>query len=65
MQTDLTISPAGNVLVMNNWDDIDSCFGTPNEALSTRCGRQGVTMFFDMAKPVPSPQIGPVKPVEH
>ena len=26
MQTDLAISPAGDVWVMNNWQDIDSCF---------------------------------------
>jgi hypothetical protein len=38
MQTDLAIDPAGNVWVMNNWQDIDSCFGTPPESLSTRCG---------------------------
>jgi hypothetical protein len=38
MQTDLAISPSGDVWVMNNWQDIDSCFGEPNEALSTRCG---------------------------
>jgi len=33
-------------------------FGEPNEALSTRCGGQGVTVFFGMAKPVRAPQIG-------
>jgi hypothetical protein len=59
MQTDLAIGPAGDVWVMNNWQDIDSCFGTPPEAVSTRCGGQGVTVFFGMAKPVRSPQIGP------
>ena len=42
MQTDLAVDPAGNVWVMNNWQDIDSCFGTRSEALSTRCGGQGV-----------------------
>ena len=52
MQTDLAIGPAGDVWVMNNWQDIDSCFGIPPEALSTRCGGQGVTIFFGMAKPV-------------
>jgi len=62
MQTDLAISPTGDVWVMNNWQDIDSCFGVPNEAVSTRCGGQGVTIFFGMAKPVRSPQIGPAKP---
>ena len=52
MQTDLAVDPAGNVWVMNNWQDIASCFGSPNEALSTRCGGQGVTIFYGMAKPV-------------
>jgi hypothetical protein len=61
MQTDLAIGPAGDVWVMNNWQDIDSCFGNPNEALSTRCGGQGVVIFFGMAKPVRAPQIGPAR----
>ena len=50
MQTDLSVDPAGNVWVMNNWQDIDSCIGTPKEALSTRCGGQGVVIFYGMAK---------------
>jgi len=62
MQTDLAVSPSGDVWVMNNWQDIDSCFGVPDEALSTRCGGQGVTIFFGMAKPVRAPQIGPARP---
>jgi hypothetical protein len=62
MQTDLAISPSGDVWVMNNWQDIDSCFGVPDEALSTRCGGQGVTVFHGMAKPVRAPQIGPTRP---
>jgi len=37
---------------VNNWQDIDSCFGTPDETLSSRCGGQGVVIFFGMAKPV-------------
>jgi hypothetical protein len=61
MQTDLAIGPAGDIWVMNNWQDIDSCFGVPSEVLSTRCGGQGVTIFFGMAKPVRAPQIGPAK----
>jgi hypothetical protein len=59
MQTDLAVDPAGNVWVMNNWQDIDSCFGVPPETLSTRCGGQGVVIFYGMAKPVRAPQIGP------
>jgi hypothetical protein len=61
MQTDLAVSPSGDVWVMNNWQDIDSCFGDPPEELSTRCGGQGVVIFFGMAKPVSSPQIGPAR----
>ncbi len=61
MQTDLAIGPAGDVWVMNNWQDIDSCFGVPPEELSTRCGGQGVVIFFGMAKPVRAPQIGPAR----
>jgi hypothetical protein len=63
MQTDLAIGPAGDVWVMNNWQDIDSCFGVPDEALSTRCGGQGVVIFFGMAKPVGAPLIGPARPL--
>jgi hypothetical protein len=63
MQTDLAVDPAGNVWVMNNWQNIDSCFGTPPEALSTLCGGQGVVIFFAMAKPVRAPQIGPARPL--
>jgi hypothetical protein len=61
MQTDIAIDPAGNVWVMNNWQDIASCIGKPQEALSTRCGGQGVVIFYGMAKPVRTPQIGPVR----
>ena len=61
MQTDLAIGPAGDVWVMDNWEDLDSCFGVPPEELSTRCGGQGVTVFFGMAKPVRAPQIGPAR----
>ena len=46
---------------MNNWQDIDSCFPGADEALSTRCGGQGVVIFFGMAEPVRAPQIGPVR----
>ncbi|HEY7395977.1 MAG TPA: hypothetical protein VH559_14080 [Gemmatimonadaceae bacterium] len=61
MQTDLAIDPAGNVWVMNNWQNIDACFGTPPETVSTLCGGQGVVVFYGMAKPVHAPQIGPAR----
>jgi hypothetical protein len=62
MLTDIAVDPAGNVWAMNNWQDIDSCVSTPSEALSTRCGGQGVVIFYGMAKPVRAPQIGPARP---
>ena len=58
----LNIDSQGDVWIMNNWQDIDSCLRVPAEALSTRCGGQGVTIFFGMAKPVRAPQIGPAEP---
>jgi hypothetical protein len=61
MQTDLAIGPTGDIWVIDNWQDINSCYGDPNEALSTRCGGQGVTIFYGMAKPVRAPQIGPAR----
>jgi sugar lactone lactonase YvrE len=62
LQTDIAIGPAGDVWAMNNWQDIDSCYPGATEALSTRCGGQGVVIFFGMAKPVRAPQIGPARP---
>jgi hypothetical protein len=61
MQTDIAVSPSGDVWVMNNWQAIDSCFPKADEAFSTLCGGQGVVIFFGMAKPVRAPQIGPAK----
>lgn len=59
MLTDIAVDPAGNVWAMNNWQDIDACIGTPPESISTRCGGQGVVVFYGLAAPVRSPQIGP------
>jgi len=60
-QTDLAINSAGDVWVMDNWQVTDSCFldSSKDEALSTRCGGNGVTVFFGMAKPVRTPLVGP------
>ncbi len=56
---DASIDPAGDVWVSNNWQDWASCYGKPEEGLSTRCGGQGVVVFYGLAKPVRAPQIGP------
>lgn len=61
LQTDIAVSPAGDVWAMNNWQNIDSCYPGATEALLTRCGGQGVVIFFGMAKPVRAPQIGPAR----
>jgi streptogramin lyase len=61
MEVDVDVDPAGNVWVTNNWQDIDSCIGTPLEGLSTRCAGQGLVVFYGMAKPVHVPLIGPVR----
>ena len=41
MQTDLAVDPAGNVWVMNNWQDIDSCFGKPQRSALDPLRRPG------------------------
>jgi hypothetical protein len=60
--TDIAIDPAGNVWVASNWQIPDACYSKAGEADSTRCGGNGVTVFYGMAKPVRAPQIGPAKP---
>jgi streptogramin lyase len=61
--TDVGVDPAGNVWVADNWQDPDACFGQGSEATSTRCGGNGLTVFYGMAKPVRAPQIGPAQPL--
>jgi len=60
--TDIAIDPAGDVWVADNWQNPDSCFNpSTEEAKSTLCGGDGLTVFYGMAKPVRAPQIGPAK----
>ncbi len=61
---DASIDPAGDVWVSNNWQDPGSCYDNPkpDEGVSTRCGGQGMIVFYGMAKPVHAPQIGPARP---
>jgi hypothetical protein len=56
--TDLAIDPAGDVWLMNNWQDIDSCF--PGAEVFRR-GMVARASFYGMAKPVRAPQIGPAR----
>ena len=49
-------------MVADNWQNPDSCFDpSTDEAKSTLCGGDGVTVFYGMAKPVRAPQIGPAR----
>lgn len=61
LQVDIGVGPAGDVWVTNNWQDTASCYGKPEEGASTRCGGQGVVVFFGMARPVRTPLIGPAR----
>jgi hypothetical protein len=62
--TDIAIDPAGNVWVADNWQRPESCFAPfANEAKSTQCGGNGLTVFYGMAKPVAAPQFGPARAV--
>jgi hypothetical protein len=42
-------------------DSLCQVYYYSKEALSTRCGGQGVVIFYGMAKPVRAPQIGPAQ----
>jgi hypothetical protein len=60
-QVDVGIGPAGDVWVTNNWQDWKAVFPGYPEALSTLGAGQGVVVFYGMAKPVRTPQIGSVR----
>ncbi|BDG70448.1 hypothetical protein Rmf_03770 [Roseomonas fluvialis] len=61
MLVDVSIDPAGNLWASNNWQDPTACYGSGPERDSTRCGGQGMTVFYGMAAPVRTPLIGPVQ----
>jgi hypothetical protein len=61
MLVEAAIDPAGNVWAANNWQDPAACYRKAEEGLSTRCGGQGFTVFYGVAKPVRAPLIGPAR----
>jgi hypothetical protein len=63
MLVDSVVDPAGNVWATNNWQDPAACYAKAAEGSSTRCGGQGFTVFYGLAKPVQAPLIGPAKPL--
>ena len=62
MQVDITIDPAGDVWVGNNWQMYQAALEHVDEAQTTLGAGQGLVVFYGMAKPVRSLQIGPAKP---
>jgi hypothetical protein len=62
MVTDVSIDPAGNVWVANNWNSLEAAAG-PNLSppTSTWGGGSGFTVIYGVAAPVKSPRIGKVQ----
>jgi hypothetical protein len=61
MHVDIAIDPAGDVWVGNNWQMYQAALDHVDEAQTTLGGGQGLVVFYGMAKPVRTPQIGPVR----
>ena len=61
LQTDIADQPGGRRLGHEQLAGHRQLLSVRPEALSTRCGGQGVVIFFGMAKPVRAPQIGPAQ----
>ncbi len=63
MITDVSIDPAGNVWVANNWNAPEGAGGNPPPfPVSTWGGGSGITVIYGAAAPVKSPRMGPVRP---
>src|ERR1700733_3406808 len=62
MVTDVSIDPAGNVWVANNWNSLEAA-ASPNPARppSTWVGGSGFTVIYGVAAPVKPPRIGKVR----
>ena len=62
MITDVSIDPAGNVWVANNWNSLEGAAGIdPPGPVSTWGGGSGFTIIYGVAGPVKSPRIGKVR----
>jgi hypothetical protein len=53
---------AGRAMSFPAWHGSILCT-KERRAQSTRCGGNGFTVFYGMAKPVRAPQIGPAEPL--
>jgi streptogramin lyase len=61
MHVDIAIDPAGDVWVGNNWQMYQAALEHVDEAQTTLGAGQGLVVFYGMAKPVRTPQIGPAR----
>jgi hypothetical protein len=62
MITDVSIDPAGNVWVANNWNSLEGAAKpNPPEPVSTWGGGSGFTVIYGVAAPVKPPRIGKVR----
>jgi hypothetical protein len=61
MHVDIAIDPAGDVWVGNNWQMYQAALKHIDEAQTALGAGQGLVVFFGMAKPVHTPQIGPAR----
>jgi hypothetical protein len=63
MVTDVSIDPAGNVWVANNWNKLEAAaFPDPSRPTSTWGGGSGITVIYGVAAPVKPPsRIGKVQ----
>jgi streptogramin lyase len=63
MVTDVSIDPAGNVWVANNWNSLQGAAGEdPPRPVSTWGGGSGFTVIYGVAAPVQPPRRGKVRP---
>jgi hypothetical protein len=62
MVTDVSIDPAGNVWVANNWNSLEAAAGVnPSRPTSTWGGGSGFTVIYGVAAPVKPPRMGAVQ----
>ena len=62
MITDVSIDPAGNVWVANNWNSLEAAAKPdPSRPTSTWGGGSGFTVIYGVAAPVKPPRIGKVQ----
>ena len=62
MVTDVSIDPAGNVWVANNWNSLEAAAAkNPSRPTSTWGGGSGFTVIYGVAGPVKPPRMGKVR----